>query len=379
MTRIYLIRHGEAEGNVYRRAHGWCNGKITAKGLRQIDALAERFKDIPVDAVYSSDLSRAAATAGAITKYHRIPLHTDRRLREINMGEWEDVPFGNLSWYYPEQMHYFNNDPDKWRIPGAETFPQAVGRVKEALSDIAARHEGQTVVCVSHGMVIRSLLAELLGIQSSEISAVPHGDNTSVSLIEAEKGEMKPVFCSSAEHLTEELSTFARQSWWRGAGQRDLGNLRFEVLDPNTEGELYKRLYGETWLAVHGTMEGFSAQAYLDAAKRHARRCPDSIIKAMSGEDVVGITEIDVDRCAAENKGWISLCYVAEDARRQMLGVQLLGHAVSAFHRLGRSAIRLTVFEENRGAIAFYKEYGFETVGRTPGTLGELLIMEKKL
>ncbi|MCM1149955.1 MAG: histidine phosphatase family protein, partial [Butyricicoccus sp.] len=41
MTKIYLIRHAEAEGNIYRRAHGWYDGRVSAKGRRQIDALAE--------------------------------------------------------------------------------------------------------------------------------------------------------------------------------------------------------------------------------------------------------------------------------------------------------------------------------------------------
>ena len=64
MTKLYLIRHAEAEGNLFRRAQGHWNGKITARGKKQIDALAERFKDVKIDAVYSSDLDRAVETAG---------------------------------------------------------------------------------------------------------------------------------------------------------------------------------------------------------------------------------------------------------------------------------------------------------------------------
>ena len=89
MTRVYLIRHAEAEGNYYRRIQGQWDGLITALGRKQIDALAERMKDIPFSAVYSSDLTRTQTTAGAILKYHDLPLHTDPRLREIYMGAWE--------------------------------------------------------------------------------------------------------------------------------------------------------------------------------------------------------------------------------------------------------------------------------------------------
>ena len=66
MTRIYLIRHAEAEGNLYRIAHGHGEGLITDyRGPRQIRALAQRFRDIPVDAVYASDLIRTQTTAQA--------------------------------------------------------------------------------------------------------------------------------------------------------------------------------------------------------------------------------------------------------------------------------------------------------------------------
>ena len=57
MTNIYLIRHAEAEGNIYRRAHGWYDGRISAKGRRQIDALAERFRGVHLDALYCSLLT----------------------------------------------------------------------------------------------------------------------------------------------------------------------------------------------------------------------------------------------------------------------------------------------------------------------------------
>ena len=56
MTEIYLIRHTQAEGNRYRIMQGHWDGGVTARGERQIELLAARFREIPVDAVYSSDL-----------------------------------------------------------------------------------------------------------------------------------------------------------------------------------------------------------------------------------------------------------------------------------------------------------------------------------
>ena len=119
MTVIYLIRHAEAEGNLYRRIQGHWNGQVTPRGTRQIDALAERFREIPVDAVYSSDLQRTMDTAGAILKYHDLTLETTPRLREVCLGCWEGRPWGDVEYEMPQQMFYFNHDPARWIIPQA--------------------------------------------------------------------------------------------------------------------------------------------------------------------------------------------------------------------------------------------------------------------
>ena len=91
-----MVRHAEAEGNLYRRVHGWYNSLITDNGYRQIAALRGRFADIHIDAVYSSDLFRTMTTAKAVYLSHGLELHTDPGLREISLGAWEDKPWGEL-------------------------------------------------------------------------------------------------------------------------------------------------------------------------------------------------------------------------------------------------------------------------------------------
>ena len=183
MTKIYLIRHAEAEGNLYRRIQGHWDGSITPLGLQQIDALAQRFRREHIDALYCSDLSRARATAEAITRYHDIPAVVTPRLTEICMGVWEGRAWGDVEHEFPEQMRWFNTDPDRWSVPGCEPIRDVQKRMKRAIEDLAARHDGQTIVLVSHGMAIRAYLCTVLGIPNSEMATLPYGDNTSVSLL----------------------------------------------------------------------------------------------------------------------------------------------------------------------------------------------------
>ena len=218
MTKIYLIRHAEAEGNLYRRIQGHWDGSITALGLQQIDALAQRFRHEHIDALYCSNLSRARVTAEAITRYHDVPAVATPRLAEICMGVWEGRAWGDVEHEFPEQMRYFNTDPEKWSVPGGEPIREVQKRMTRAIQDLAARHDGQTVAVVSHGMAIRAYLCTVLGIPNSEMSTLPYGDNTSVSLLLVDGERTTVEYYNDNRHLPPALSTFGRQTWWRGSG-----------------------------------------------------------------------------------------------------------------------------------------------------------------
>ena len=134
MTNIYLIRHVQAEGNLFRTMQGYWDGEATALGLRQAALLGERFRDVPLDAIYVSDLSRAILTAEALQKHHDLPLHIDKRLREINVGPWEGRFFGDLKHECPGEIKLFLLRADDWKQPGAENYSDVTARVWPACS-----------------------------------------------------------------------------------------------------------------------------------------------------------------------------------------------------------------------------------------------------
>ncbi len=381
MTRVYLIRHGEAEGNVYRRAHGRHDGKITAQGLRQIAALAERFKDEHIDALYSSDLSRTIATAGAITKYHDLEIVTEPRLREVNMGTWEDLPWGNIAQQAPEAMYCFNHDPDGWVVDFAETWPELKRRMYTAVTELAAKHQGQTIACVTHGTAIRALLSLIMGIKSRDIAQLPYGDNTAVSLLEIEGDRINIVFANDSSHLPEELSTFARQSWWKQDGRTaDRNNLVLTGMSLQHEMEDYLRFYRQAWLVSHEDLTDFDEELYKAKALERRSKFFLSQTKAVDSTGrTVGVMDIDVYRFGGTDCGWICLLCVEEELRRQKLGVQLLGNVFYLMKGFGLKRVQLNVAESNTGAIAFYEEYGFRCIDRRQGPHGVLLLMEREL
>lgn len=213
MTNIYIIRHAEAEGNVFRRIDGHYNSRITANGKRQVEALKHRFENIHIDAVYASDLFRACETAKAIYVPKNLPLHKDARFRETYFGVWEDLHFGWLERFEPVQYGNFSHHPELWRTPGAERAEEYAGRFLEALTQIAQKHEGQTVAVFTHGCVSGEALRRLF---CEEAKKAGRCDNSGVSLLHFENGSFSFTYLNDNSHLTEEISTLAHQLWWRG-------------------------------------------------------------------------------------------------------------------------------------------------------------------
>ena len=143
MTTVYLVRHAEAEGNTYRRIHGQYNSLITQNGLRQIEALRARFAPIHIDACFASDLFRTCRTAQSVYLAKHLPLHTEKRFRELEIGRWEDTPFGYLERFEKQDMDKFNFDERNWHVDGSETWEEYTDRFLGGLNDICAAQEGK--------------------------------------------------------------------------------------------------------------------------------------------------------------------------------------------------------------------------------------------
>lgn len=378
MTKVYLVRHAEAEGNIYRRFHGWYNSLITDNGYRQIAALAKRFEGEQIDAVYSSDLFRTMTTAGAVYKSRGLELHTDPGLREIGGGVWEDKPWGELRREDKESLERFNMGDPTWQVEGSETYGGVQERVCGTILKLAAAHEGQTIALFSHGTAIRTAIAKFSGLPLEEIEKIPHGDNTCVACLNSENGRVEIVYYNDNDHLGE-LSTLAKQSWWRKKGVEDYGraNLWFRTWDPEADAEFYLEARREAWQTIHGTLDGCDENAFLADAKALSAEEPHSLMVAMREDAPAGLLQINPRRGAESGAGDVPFYYMTPEARSQGLGVQLLGQAISLLRPMGREKLRLRCAQSNEPAQRFYRKYGFVKAGEVPGAHGTLDVLEK--
>lgn len=160
-TRVFLVRHGETEWNLTRRAQGHADVPLNEAGRRQARHVAEELFDANFAAVYSSDLSRAYDTAWAIAESHGLGVVADPTWREIDQGEWEGLGNDEIKRRWPALW-----DPEKrWSEPrpGGESPGEVLERALGGLARIAERHPGEHVVVVTHGGVIRWLTAHATG------------------------------------------------------------------------------------------------------------------------------------------------------------------------------------------------------------------------
>jgi alpha-ribazole phosphatase len=158
--KLLLIRHGQTDWNIARRFQGQSNVPLNEVGRKQATALADRLSGQQIDIIYSSDLERAAETANITLQMSvcKPDLHLDRRLREINFGDWEGLSYNEIKEKYPEALLARENDVYKNAPPNGETLEQLCTRVQSMLDELYAKHKDQTVLLVAHGGVLQILL-----------------------------------------------------------------------------------------------------------------------------------------------------------------------------------------------------------------------------
>lgn len=328
MTELYLIRHGEAEGNVFRRIHGQYNSLLTPRGQRQVEYVQKRFQSIRIDGCYSSDLTRTSLTARSIYLPKRLELKRDPRFREVDIGIWEDIPFRFLEKFQSKSIWNFNHDPMRWTNPGAESFDEYTQRFIEGMRDAAQEHDGGAVAIFAHGAVIRGTLMRLFF--GNDMNKLPYCDNTGVCKLLYDKGQFTFAYLNDNSHIPQELSTFAMQSWWRATDNRKDANL-------------YYLPYTSSMKLPHGLAvpemdtRGFSLAAYLDEE-------PIALVS-------MGPPEGDCGRILGMT--------LQEGMGGRYYGDQLLGAAFSHFRRLGckRLAVNPGQYPDD-----IVRRYGFDNV-----------------
>ncbi len=162
--RLIVIRHGETPNNVEERFTGQSDVPLSPVGEQQVLALGAYLATKPLDALVSSDLQRARATALAIAQYHSVPLEEDPLLRELSLGKWEGMTVAEVQMRDPDTLRRWRADPSTSAPEGGETLLAFRARIVRALDRWYSRYPDGTVAWVAHAGLIGVLLCHVLEI-----------------------------------------------------------------------------------------------------------------------------------------------------------------------------------------------------------------------
>ena len=151
--RIFLIRHGESEGNVIHQINDDPRRivNLTARGREQARSASDKLRNMHFTHAYASEFPRAQQTAAILLRHHGLPLNVDARLNERRSG-MDGLHVGVFN-------DYVRADYLRIKPPRGESFLELMGRMHSFLDEVAELHADGTVLAVSHENPVVAALA----------------------------------------------------------------------------------------------------------------------------------------------------------------------------------------------------------------------------
>lgn len=185
--RLDLLRHGETElGGGLR---GSLDDALTEQGWAQMRAAV--VAGGPWDRLVSSPLQRCARFAAALGEQLNLPVQLDKDLQELHFGAWEGQSAAALMESDAEALGLFWADPYAFTPPQGEAVSDFAARVLGAITRLHQAYAGERVLLISHGGVMRLLLAQARGLPREQLLSVEVAHASVFSLTVEANGSLK--------------------------------------------------------------------------------------------------------------------------------------------------------------------------------------------
>ncbi len=174
-TRALLIRHAAPEDAARGRCYGRLDVRLSPEGLEQAGALAERLRAIALAAVYTSPSGRAEQTAAAVCAGRDLAPVPRDGLAELDFGDFEGRTYAELEAEEADFFRRWMTSPTEVRFPQGESYAQLRDRAASTLDELRVAHRDETFAVVTHGGVLRAMLATLLHLPADRAFALDVG------------------------------------------------------------------------------------------------------------------------------------------------------------------------------------------------------------
>ena len=201
MLYLYIVRHGETEWNKEGRMQGRLNSNLTPMGKKYATRLGERLKDTEFAHIISSPSGRALETVQLIKGNRDIPIMTDERIMEMNLGSWQGMRQDELKKKFPNEFEQFINKPDDHQIEGAESLTEMSNRATEFLTGLKKSRDNGNLLVVTHGRFISALYAVFKGVELKDIWAGPTVQGTSLTIVKLNQEQYEVLLEADMSHV----------------------------------------------------------------------------------------------------------------------------------------------------------------------------------
>jgi len=201
MKEIYIIRHGETELNRQGIVQGrGINSDLNDLGRAQAEAFYQKYKDIPFDKIYTSDLKRTWQTVQKFIDA-KLPWEKLSGLDELAWGVWEGKPnTEDAREAFREMLQSWEDGDYTAHFEGGESVQDVYERLKQPMEVLMTRPEEKTVLLCMHGRAMRVFLCLLLDKPLSLMTEFPH-QNTVLYKMGFEDGKFTVLEFNNAVHL----------------------------------------------------------------------------------------------------------------------------------------------------------------------------------
>jgi broad specificity phosphatase PhoE len=183
MSSIYLVRHGQTAWNREEIFRGRTDIPLDETGLKQAELAGEYLKEVEIEAIYSSPLSRALETAEKIARFHNLKVQPLEGIIDMSFGNWEGHAHQEIKKNDSEIYRQWVETPHLVRLPGGESLDDVRVRSMAALDEVIRKHPGKALILVSHRVVNKVLICGILGLDNSHFWQISQ-DPTAINLIQ---------------------------------------------------------------------------------------------------------------------------------------------------------------------------------------------------
>jgi broad specificity phosphatase PhoE len=199
LTRLFIIRHGETEGNKNKIYRGRWDLPLNDKGLKQVENAGAALEQVRLDAIFASPLERTLQTATAVAKFQKVEPQIEPGLIDIDYGQWTRMPDSEVARSHPDIYTRWSQRPETVSFPDGEGLADVRRRVEPLLARVGKEYPGQNVALCGHRVSVKMILMVALGLPDSAFWRVKV-DTASISVVDFDT-EFSLVFANDTCHL----------------------------------------------------------------------------------------------------------------------------------------------------------------------------------